>query len=304
MKTIKNRKVILLACIGFLVAVYICQLIFAAGSKVKDIRLDGTIDKYIISLGGELLEVVRNDGSWFVGEKKYPADNDAVNEMNETAEKIRVLGTVSRGADSDRYGLDDSSAVVVEVQSAGKTIRSMRIGKASVTSRQTYMQLDGAKDVLLVSGDAAAAFSKSIDDLREKSIYDISLSDIARIASESDRDSFAIEKAGDPPEWVRADITDSEQASALVDTEKAAAWAGSVMSLRARSFAEDDAVLPDEGKNTVTLTTVSGKNIVVSLSPAAEEGSYICSCSETPYLFYLSSYAAERYIKTADDLKK
>ena len=59
-------------------------------------------------------------------------------------------GTVAKNAvdDSERYGLDGESAVVVSAYGKGNLLRKIRVGKNTSTSTQSYVSLDENKSRL------------------------------------------------------------------------------------------------------------------------------------------------------------
>ena len=80
---------------------------------------------------------------------------------------------------------------------AGKTLRTVAIGKNSVTAQQTYALIDGAKAVSLVSGNYGDIFGKTADELRGKDIWTLDAAGITRV----DAAGFAVAKAGTPAVW-------------------------------------------------------------------------------------------------------
>jgi hypothetical protein len=64
-------------------------------------------------------------------------------------------------------------------------------------------------------------------------------------------------------------------------------------------------VLPEKPESVTTLTAGS-KTVTLNVYKTGKDDNvkYYGTCSETPYRFELSSYAAGKYIKTAADFKK
>jgi hypothetical protein len=194
----KTRKIVLLATIAVLACVCVLQIVFTGGDSVREVKFDGKPDSLVLARGSlPPVSLVKDGDKWLIGDKKYPADGAAVERMLDAIASIRVLGTVSSGGDYDRYGLTDDSRLTVTASLAGKALRTVAIGKNSVTAQQTYALLDGAKAVSLVSGNYGDIFGKTADELRGKDIWVLDAEGITRV----DASGFSVAKAGKPAVW-------------------------------------------------------------------------------------------------------
>lgn len=293
----RTRKIVLLSAIAALVVVYVLQLVFSGGTAVKDFNLAESPDALTITKGvdGTPIKIVKDGENWLVGEKQYPADKNIIESLVNEVKNVKVLGTVSKSSDNERYGLDDANVLIVKASKDGKDLRTLNVGKKASTSQQTYIQLDGSKEVLLASGNKESALGKSIEDMRDKGIYSVNVGDIMKISVAKPDESYSLEKTGEPPAWT---LTSSN--TNKIDVEKVSSWVGSITSLKAQSYAAEDTKLPSVADASVTLTA-AGKDITVSVYKA-EESKYLCASNITPYVFYLSSYTAEKYVKALKDL--
>lgn len=177
-----KRKIVLLALIVVLVGIYIGQSIVAGKTTVHDVTLKEEMDS---------IRITQTDGiSYILTRKAIPAtptegetasdgetqeiwlfqngetaENFAVSQMESQLQTIRVLDTVSESGDAGRYDLDGTSVLTAEALKEGKVVRSIRIGKASETTSQTYVQLDDSSEIVLVAGSLANIFGKTADEL-------------------------------------------------------------------------------------------------------------------------------------------
>jgi len=184
-----RRKIILLASIAVLVIIYIWQSISASQNTVSDIALqeemdsiritqtDGTsytltrqtIPSSAIPVEGETATSDETEEVWIFDNGEI-AENFAISRMKNQLQTIRVLGTVSSSGDTERYDLDGDFVLRAEALKDGIPIRTIRIGKTSPTTSQTYAQLDNASEIVLILGDLADVFGKTAAELVVKPV--------------------------------------------------------------------------------------------------------------------------------------
>ena len=295
-----KRKIILLTACVLLLGIYIAQLASSLRSSVKNKTLGADPDKLIIENASAVIELAKSDDGWTVGERRYKADTNAADALVNAVKNIRVLDTVAQaGSDAvdERYEIDKTNAIVVKAYKGNELVRTLTIGKASSTGSQSYLTLDGKKDIYLVSGTLRDTFKKDVAALRSKVVYAVDTSDLTAVSESMGSTVLSIVKSGDPAAWT------ATGGAANVDAEKAASWAASLATLNADSWLDDDFVLPPVSES-VTVITAGGKAITVSVYKEGDgdEAKYYGTCSETPYKFSLSRYSAGKYLKTAADI--
>lgn len=295
----KQRKALLLSAAAVLGCVLALQIAFGGTGKVRTAEFSGDPDAISIKSGGTELALRRDGGRWTIGERAYPADEGRVAALIEAARKVSVLEKVSSGGDGDRFGLAEGGSTVVALSAAGKELRKIEIGKAASAARQTYVRLDGAAEVLLVSGDLKQTFGTTEDALRDKKIFDLKPEAVSGVSVRG-AESFGIEKTGNPAAWNL--VFPSPGANRALDGAKVDSWIAQLASLRADSFAPEGSIPAGEPLATVSLKESGGET---SLTLHAKEGEkYLCSSSANPYPFYLAAYAAERFLKPLEELVK
>lgn len=299
----KKRKIILLCLIAILTVVYVLQLAFSGKTQVKDFYLEDNPDAIIITNSNKDTTTLVKDGdNWFINDKKFPADINSVNGILSDIKNIRSLGVVSHDSKDSRYGFDSASAIEVTLKKEGKELRTVKIGKVSATGQQSYILLDASKDVLLASGNLTSNVSKSVEDLRDKNVYSVNVSDILKVDVTNNKEKYQLAKTGEPAIWTLSSINNAAT-EVKVDTEKVNNWISNLTNLRVQSFADDNVSLPTEALANVSITTNQGKDIVVSVYTSTEEEKYLVKSSQIPYLFYVNSYTGEKYIKELKDLQ-
>ena len=295
-----KRKIILLTACVLLLGIYIAQLASSLRSSVKNKTLVADPDKLTIENASAVIELAKSDDGWTVGERRYKADTNTVDALVNAVKNIRVLDTVAQAGNNmvdERYEIDKTNAIVVKAYKGNELVRTLTIGKASSTGSQSYLTLDGKKDICLVSGTLRDTFKKDVAALRSKVVYAVDTSDLTAVSESMGSTVLSIVKSGDPAAWTATGSTVG------VDAEKAANWAASLTRLNADSWLDDDFVLPAASES-VTVITAGGKAITVSVYKEGDgdEAKYYGTCSETPYKFSLSLYSAGKYLKTAADI--
>ena len=287
----KARKIILLALIAVLVCVYAIQLVSASKTDVKKLYLDESPDEIVITKGAnadnEVLTLRSEGENWVINDNRYPADSYEAGQIANLIKNIKVLGVVASQDINDRYGLSVESAITAQAYKDGKLVRTISVGKSASTSQQSYICMEGKKEVLLVSGDYSS-FNTSVDSLRNRKLYSLSTGDIVGMsASTPEGTSFSIEKADG--KWENC------------DNDAAVSWVAGIADITVLSWAKDDEVFPAEPEGKVEITTTK-KTITMEVYRFPDGSQSIGRCSESPYLFYLSNYNAEKFIKKPADL--
>lgn len=300
MKLRVTRKAALCAAIAVLAAVYTLQLVLGAPDTVRVESLADAPDAIEIARPGmATLKLSESGGKWLIGDKGYPADVARVEAMTKALGTVKILGRVSGDAESGEYGLGESERLLVTAWKGGKKIRSLTVGKNAVTAQQSYVQLDEGSDVLLVSGALKAVFNRDEDSLREKTIWTLTADALSRVSVPGGK-AWAIEKSGEPPAWAFAA---GSSVTGELDAEKAVSWVSGLLSIKAAGFVPGDAAPPSALLGRVVLTA-GGKEYSIAVHEKGDDGKYVCSSSESPYAFYLTSATAEKFLKGAADLMK
>jgi|SRR5574344_28572 hypothetical protein len=341
MNKLMTRKIVLLSLVAVFLCIYILQLVFTGRSTIKNITLDATPDTMLVVKGaGEAnasnsMRVVFENSMWYVGEKKYPADNVSATKMADSIKNIKLLGILTRspGSNLDKYGLDDGSKITVTASKDGSSVRTMTIGKNTTSGSQCYVQIDGKDTVYLAEGSLHDTYAVTVDALRSKEIYtttadgissvrvelnaggksftvqkvvpkaDLSTATVDSTKKDKDADAKTADAGSVQTSWSMAYADNSQPAHAL-DNEKTSSWVSSLVSLKATTWAADTDTLPSSAPEAKVTIVSAGKEYSVSIYKLAdaEDPRYICSSNTTPYLFYVSKYVAERYVKHVDDL--
>ncbi len=173
-----KQKIILLSLIAIFAVIYGIQLATSGANSVKTIVLDQDIDAIRVILADSSSYVLSkkisasSDGNsdneteavWMIDNGKK-AENSVVSSMEAQLKEIKIVGNISSMTSADLYDLQDGKSVIVEALSGEDIVRTLRIGKLTDTSSQTYVEIDENNSIVLVSGDYQWIFNKPVTDV-------------------------------------------------------------------------------------------------------------------------------------------
>ncbi len=168
MKKLSCRRMILLGLIAVLLCVYIVQLAFRGKNNVKTLAVAEDVTKVVVAKSTGNIVVQKTDGLWYVGDEKFPAQENRALGLANSVGEIKTLGTVTSSSDDERYGFTESETIKVEAFAGDKLVRTLEIGKNTATGSQSYVKIDGKSNVLLAQGNLRSTFEVSVDDIKIK----------------------------------------------------------------------------------------------------------------------------------------
>jgi hypothetical protein len=313
-----NKK--LLVSIG-IIGVLVVILLIVNRAKSPDVpslgAWEGNADEILIVKGGNRVRVYRDRDAWRVGDEAYPADPEAVREMENRLKNLTVTDLISDRPHYERYELSADKAIEVSARKGSGLVRHLFIGKKSSTYRHTYIRLADRPEVYLASGSLGDDFGKSLDDLRSKEIFKIGRGDITslEITFRGRRLSFSKiqeEKKPDTAEKEKKDSAPAEKTEKWVCNEfRTIALDDSMMDqifssldpLKAASFPALERKDLQAPVCSVRIKS-AGKTIELTIHQKHGENRYLCSSGESPYVFALEGWMAERFMKSMEDLRK
>jgi len=174
----KKRSVLLYA-IAVLAIIWIIQLVENSKSGVELLKLKTPATTFVIQQPGvdditlTLKDSVPADSKdpdgkqveeWTINNDKIAGESH-ITTLKNVMESIKVLGTVSSSNDIERYELDDTHAITIIAKDGDKTLRTLVLGKKSTTGSQTYAQIDGSSDIVVIAGAPGSNFPLTVEDL-------------------------------------------------------------------------------------------------------------------------------------------
>ncbi len=301
----KTRKIVLLALDVILFVILICQIIFSAGEKTKNLLLTKEPTEITISTPSEKFSLVKENDSWFVGEKKYPANENYVESVLRTVRSIKLLdkvGVLNSEAESIRYELSDDKKIEVTVKSDSEILRTLTIGKDASNGVQNYVLVDGSKDIYLATGNLRSQFDRNTNYFRSKIVLDLEPNEISSVElTDSNKNVWSISRmgSGDDVVW------NSSLKEIEIDSEKAIDWFENLASITTPKWFDDT----QAGEKIISAKIIAGfKTITIDIFELplveGETQEYWAKCSETPYPFEMASYTVQKFQKTIKDFSK
>ncbi len=308
MKTISNRKSILLSLIAVFFVIYVFQLIFTGKSKVKVIELKDTEKQPVNKILLGELELTREEDKWYVGEKKYLCDYAAIDTILSSIKELKLLGKVtSKVSDAERYGLNDESKLTVKAFSGDTLLRTIYVGKNSSTNTQSYVSYDNKQTIYAAQNALRDVFTKTEDTLRSKVVYDVDSSEITKVDFKGAEGDFVlVKKAVQPGEELPDSVWSVESSSAdftgKLDDSKVDNWVSRLSRVECEKWTDEDRIGLDESDYTVKIFSGDNATTLYLKKGADEDSNMSCLSTASKYGFELSEYIGKRYTSTLADL--
>lgn len=304
----KTRKLVLIIADVLLLAVCIVQCALSAKDTTKYFELKDTPDMIVIDTPEEKgITVVCEDGNWFVGKDKFPANQKIVDEFLNAVTSIRVLdkvGSTGNEAVLERYELNDVKKTVVTVSKNGKVVRTLNIGKEAVSDSQGYITVDGGKDIYLATGSLPYVFDVITNAIRSETVLDLNQTEISEVSImpvEGETWSLSRMGAGEDVVW------NISGADVDVDGVKAATWFGNVAKMTTRNWYEEKDIPEAEKIMTVKIVHSFKTTTMDFFALPKEDGvpqAYYGRSSDVIYAFAVGSEYIETFKKNPEELAK
>ena len=161
-----SKRTKILACVAAALAV-ICAAQFLLGlrSPQKAYKLKSEPDYISIENSGNVLVLQKSDGGWVCGADAL--DQDKVDRLAKSHSPLTTLGVTSRSASEaalERYGLDNP--IKVSLKAKDKALLTVSIGKDSSSGSQSYVQVNGKKEICLARGKLRSTWSVDVGSLK------------------------------------------------------------------------------------------------------------------------------------------
>lgn len=305
----KKRKLILIIANLVLIGILVVQLILSSKDGAKYYKFDDSVDEISIKTSGENIHLLKEGENWFIGEKKYLANTIIVENFIEKAKSIRTIEKVSnlnKLNAIDKYEFNEGQKISVEVKNGGKILRSFEIGKNATASSQSYVMIDGNKDIYLASGGLRGGFETSISDLRSKVVWEFEKSDVNSVSlTDENGKTWSLSKMGSEDDVV---WNISGEIGIEVDSQKAQSWFDSVAFLSTTKWYNENENTIGNLISTVKITHgFENATLEIYEIPQENEESqkqYFGKTNILPYKFELAAYSIEKFTKKVEDIKK
>ena len=253
-------------------------------SDLRDKRLltfdEGKITRVEVAAKGQTFEFGKNaGGDWqLVKPRPLRADNHEVSELVRKLQSARFEGEAAEAAGSARIGsaaiTDASGTQTIEIRKKGNDY----LARSSV--------LEG---FFKVSNDLGEAFTKGVEDYRNKKLFDFGFNDPNKIELRDGEKNYSFVKGGEKW-WSNGKEMDAPSVQSLIDK---------LRDLSAAKFVETGFTTPVVE---ATVTSGEGKRVEkVLISKAGER--WIAKRDAEPSLYELDAARAQEIGRAAADVK-
>jgi len=299
-----KKKGVSLGIIAFLGLAIILPRLSFKGNIPELKGWDEAADEIKVSAPDYTVRIYKEGGSWVINDEAYAADNDFIDSIENKIKDLKLLDLISEKGYTDRYDLTDEKRVHVRVSSGGTLLRDLYIGKGGATLNHVFVMVDDNPGIYLASGIMAEDFTRSIDELRDKTIVNLNRDSIESISVRYKGRTYSFyqkltsENAGEDSAGA---IDNSRKwyltgfGNRLVAPERINSMLASFSPLRADTYPEGISERSLGRAQGIVRLRVQGDDIVLSIYGETREGKYYATSSESPYVFTISKWLTDRF---------
>jgi len=253
----------------------------------------------------------KKDDKWFIAPEEWPADGDKIKEMLKAIENLTLTALVSESRNYNLYDLDTEKKITVKAWQGETLRRDVDLGKTASSFRHTFVKTAGDERVYHARGNFRDNFDISVDDLRDKVVLTMNLSEIQQIQVSKDQQSLTLNKTPVP---VAVEGTSTEKKPEATPASSQPVWQaadgrpvdgavvkqilGAVANLRCEKF------INDRQKNdfssplfTLQLKGAQESSLKIFAKTAEKDTTYPAVSSGSNYPFLLSGDQADQIMK-------
>ena len=259
---------------------------------------------------GEPVVIKKAGDEWQIMPEKYPADQDRINEMLGTLEKLTITDLVSESGNVVRYDLQEEKRIRVTAWRGNDIVRRFDIGKTAPSYRHTYIRLQGDDNVYLADASFRRSFDATKDDFRDKEVFKLDKSAV---------DALTLTDAGETIRIVRTEAADEKKNDVSspstrsgkgwqtedgtgINAEKIDRMLSSLSDLDCSRYLYDTKK-EDLGKPVYRVEVDNGQTLTVYAKKDSTDSAYPAASSMNSYLFLLPDWEAENIMIPISDLK-
>jgi hypothetical protein len=154
------------------------------------------------SQGQHITAIRKNENEWIItAPRRMEADSEELDRIAAAASNLKRESVVEQNASNlAKFGLDPAQSSLKLRTREGKEF-TISFGNNNPTGSSTYALLQNQKEVFLVTNQAANAFSKKVNDLRNRSILTFESSEVQSLSIKSSKGIIELYKDGEDRWW-------------------------------------------------------------------------------------------------------
>ncbi len=312
-----NKRILISVSVLAILVLYLVVTRVKWSSEVPDLpQWEGRAEEIVINRpGGTTIKLFKKDGKWVVNDQAYPADERAVDEIDNQLKKLHLTDLISKKGFYNKYELTPDKYSEVIIKKGGAIFRKFKFGKKSSTGQHTFVRIDDRPDIFLAEGTFDLILSKSLDDFRNKEILSIKRDSITGLTIEYKGNKFDLSKVVDRKAEEKDAKKEDKKARQLVrekwvckgyesvniDTTRMESICASLDPLRGSSFLNEPKETLTQSICTIQIRS-SQKNMTLSIYK--KDNKFVAIASDNPYVFVIENWTAENFFVTGIDKLK
>ncbi|MBT8339405.1 MAG: DUF4340 domain-containing protein [Desulfatitalea sp.] len=265
--------------------------------------------------------LVKKDEHWQIEPQGYPADDVKVKNMVNASADLKLTALASESENYVRYDLTKDKQISVKAFADGKIVREFFIGKAAPTFQHTFVLLAGDANVYHARGQLGRTFEQSIENLRDKTIFDVDKTRISEVVLKKGDAALKLVKKEILPEPEKKDEANEVQTEPetppvapeiqwhnadgqAVENSAVDSLLGDIARMDCDAFLEKETQdRQDDTAWSITFKDDEGQYTLTIHAPADDAaGKFPATASSSPYTFELNKTRVERWEKELNKL--
>jgi len=247
----------------------------------------------------------KKEEGWLISNTDgFTADPKLVTTALDTVKNFTRENMASKNPEKQElFEVTRGKGLEVKVSGADENILAhFHIGKIGPDFFSTYLRKEGSEEVLLTDGYVKSTFDKSVENWRDKTIFDFPAETISQLTLKTPEDEIVLKK-DEKGDW---QITKPEKCKAK--KEMVVNIGTTLASLKATGFAEDYNLekyqldIP-QIKITAILGDKEEKQLLIA-KKQEEKSQYYVKNQAKKTIFLVGKYQIDKMNKSLDDLKK
>lgn len=262
----------------------------------------GDLERITWKRGNEPEQVlVKEAGSWFIGKRKYPANETLLEDLFQQLGQPEFQDLVSRTGSFEPYELDEERMYTLSAFTTGQEEpqRILYVGKSSSSGRYSYVRLPEDNRVFTLKENISETLRKSEGELRDRLVLEFKTDDIESFRIRQgerivEAKQVLKEKEGEETEELDWEIPSGADWTVI----QVHMLINRFAKLNAKDFvdqfpksSEENYEVQFKAKNGITYT------IEIGDKPLANDQGYPAKSSSYKFPFTLDSYIVENMLK-------
>ena len=286
---------------------------------------ENQIQKIELDFSGKTITLEQADSRWLIQPQGYTADADKVKKIMSEITQLHLTDVISESGNYIKYGLDPDKKITVRIYDKKNLLRTFEIGKQAATYRHTFVKIKNDRRVFHAENSFRNDFERTVGGLRDKSVLQFEPGEIQELQLAKGIQKIqltkTIEKVEVTPEQAEGSKKPPTEMSASAKTPAGdqQAWVtnegikavkqeiesllNDLSDLKCQDFVEGKS-REDFSEPMFRVTLKGAKEYTLSIFDKIQEkdDTYPAVSSESPYLFILTGYTAEQFMKKIEDV--